>query len=74
LEISNKARIQCRGCSIARDMKNWKFECSRHSGETANSSLSLSLSLLATINAGRMHGINERLMTELLNYLENNSW
>lgn len=75
--ISNKGRIRCNKTNCRTDeIRYWKFKCSKHDGETSDSSESFTLAVLTAINVKDATGnsADEKLMRELMVHLENNSW
>lgn len=70
LEVSNKAKIRCSGCSFNCDLKDYPFACSRHWGDyrTVNrDSIDKSLSIV-------LGGISvDRVMTDLVIYTSNHN-
>lgn len=71
-EISNEARIRCSYCYHTSHIKNWLFACSQHRGEyKATNQTSFTRAVLIAMNNKR---VDSTLMTEMLTYLENNTW
>ena len=72
-EISNKARIQCKGCGVVDNLTNFRFSCSSHSCRNNYMSVKQTdhnLFVRALLVSKRNNEIGESFFLELLQYLE----
>ena len=71
LEISNKARIRCSGCSFNCDLKDYYFVCSRHYGDyRVMNEDSWNKSMSVTIAMSNV----SRVVSDLNVYMVNHRW
>jgi hypothetical protein len=70
LEISNKARIQCKGCGNVSHVKYFNFSCSNH-GNGYTDINSFSAALMTSFNARTR---DESIIIEILQELRTNPW
>ena len=69
LEVSNKAKIGCSGCSFTCDLKDYRFTCSNHSGEYRTMDrYSLDKSLSMALMMGRVSEVVKDLVTYTHNH------
>jgi len=69
LEVSNKAKIRCSGCSFTCDLKDYRFTCSNHSGEYRTMDrYSLDKSLSMALMMGRVSEVVRDLVTYTSNH------
>ena len=74
-QISNHARLKCNGCSLIRDIKDFSFKCSNHSGNYLSVSSTgqininaLKRALFSALSEGAM---DESITMELIQHLNN---
>jgi len=76
VRISNQARIRCNKsyCRTA-EINRWNFVCSNHDGQAIEKNGSFARAILTVMNAkNNAYGADEKLLTELLIYMETHTW
>jgi len=72
-EISNKARVQCKGCGVVDNLTNFRFSCSSHRNNYMSvKQTDCNLLVRALLVSKRSNEIGESFFLELLQYLERN--
>lgn len=73
-QVSNRGRLKCNGCLLVRDIREFSFKCSNHSGDYFQSTSQVDINALkrALFSALSEGVMDESITMELIQHLNNN--